>query len=196
MGNAAFKFSDTTLPPIQPRKLAPSKLDYQLLTYLPASFAILVGTLLLLFPSLKTLKCERLQSNQGSCQFTQAGLIGSNTREIQLVDFREAKVEAHQHHNPLARASTEYRVNLHTSTQTIPFTGNSVNRQAQESIATTINQFVENPEQRSLKVQEDERFRNIVPSLLLIGGGIIWLALLLSWAQLLNQPPSAMDDGT
>lgn len=131
---------------------------------------------ILFFGRLSTLKCQRVEPTQGSCQLVNSGLLGSNETKIPLNQLQGAKVDVNEDSN-----GDTYRVVLLTNSGEVPFTPVwSSGSGGKQKNADRINAFIGNPEEISLRVQQDDRwfaypFGGIFA---LVGGGLVFGSLL------------------
>lgn len=121
-----------------------------------------------------TLNCNRTEPAQGSCQLVTSGLLQSEVKEIPLNVLQKAEVAESRSDDGYT-----YRVTLVTSNGDLPFTSYSSSGEGgKQAIASRINEFVGNPSETSLKVQQDDRlFIFIFGSVFIIVGffvGVCW----------------------
>ncbi len=155
--------------------------------FLGRLFVLLFGTIffvpgwviLILVGKLTTLKCHRLEPNQVPCEVIVSGLFGKEITSIPTGQLESATVEVRK----LKDGLITYRIVLITKNKNIPFalSDSSEGEKYQKyKKVKQINNFLNNSEEMSLKIQEDERW-SIYPlggSLILMGGGIIYLSLM------------------
>ncbi len=133
------------------------------------------------FGQVTTLTCERVEPTLGSCQLISEGLLGSSSRQIPLPTLKGASVETKTSQSTgssrLNRTGVTYtyRVILLTESGQIPFTSySSSGKASKSSIASKINAFVKNPNQRLLTVKQDERWGvYLFGGILVAVGGLI-----------------------
>ena len=116
---------------------------------------LLIGLAVMIFlGKLTTLKCDRLEPTQVACELTSAGLAGKKVIPIRLGQLQRADVEVNEDSD-----GDTYRVVLVTKTGVIPFTQSySSGEGGKHRNAQLINTFLSNPDQPSLKVQQDDRW--------------------------------------
>lgn len=123
---------------------------------------ILAGLTITALGKLTTLTCHRGLSPQSQCQLSRFGMLGIGSSQEQLNTLQGASVDRHYSR----KGGTTYAVMLSTGLGIVQL--NSYyggDRQPKEMIAAQINAFVDNPNQLSLQVQQDDR-----PWMLLFGG--------------------------
>lgn len=137
--------------------------------WLPSCSLIAFGLISLsLNYNVASLRCDRLKAKEGTCQLTRSGLLGSKTKEIQLAAMQGAKVES---------IGYTSRVLLLTDVGVVPFTGKCTYWGKQEAIASNINYYLKNSQQKLLNFTQDDRWLGSLGALLLAGGiGIIVFA--------------------
>lgn len=129
---------------------------------------------------LTTLECERLQplTDQGTCELTSAGLLGSNTQEIPLQTIERAEVAQSEDDE----GNVTYRVELVLADKSVPFVQvwSSGHSGKQEKVAR-INAFVQNSNQTALAIEQDDRLLFVG-----IGGLFVFIGLLIWFSPVLN----------
>lgn len=115
-----------------------------------------------------TLKCDRLKAKQSVCQLMRWGLLGSKTKQIQLAPLRGAKVEKLGYSN---------RLILMTDGGEIPFTSKCTNGGKKNAMASDINYYVKNQQQKLLNLSQDDRWLGGIGGIFVLTGiGVILLA--------------------
>jgi len=139
-------------------------------------FFLLPGLALLLFlGKLTTLECTRLEPQQVACEHSISGLLGKQVNKIPVGELKGAEVEVIQDSD-----GDTYRVVLLTQTRgKLRFTDTSSSGTDKYSTANQINDFINNSEQMSLQVQQDDcwfayPFGGIFA---FVGGSIVFCAL-------------------
>lgn len=134
------------------RQLPPSIQKDVLFIRLAGGIFVGLGLLFISSGKLTTLTCNRVKSNQGSCQLISSGLLGSRVKETHLSELQGAQIED----NPMDNDAS--RVVLLTRSGEVPFTS-STSGNDKEATATAfhINSFVQQAEKTSLTIQHDER---------------------------------------
>lgn len=113
---------------------------------------VALGLLFMSSGKITTLTCNRVKSNQGSCQLISSGLLGSRVKETHLSELQGAKVEP----NPMDNDA--FRVVLLTPNGKIPFTAStSGNQKDATDTASNINTFIGKDKEPKLKIHYDER---------------------------------------
>jgi len=139
-----------------------------LLLWLLSGLLIAVGLGVIFFQSGSAIICQRV-AQTGSCELVKSGLVGAGVRTIPLESLREVRVEI----NSRNESNDTYRVILLTRSGEIPLTPNySADSDQQESIASQINDFIQNPTKTSLTIQQDDRWFGYLFGSLLIGVGL------------------------
>jgi hypothetical protein len=133
--------------PFNELKITRSNIWLDLLSSLPF---ILIGLWVAFNATNATLSCQRIESKQGNCKLTEWSLLGSNTQEISLDNLVGAKVTTGR------KRST--RVVLLTKSGGISFTDGYTAWGDKNDLANKINDFVANPDRKSLKVSQDDRW--------------------------------------
>ncbi len=131
---------------------------------------------MLFFGRLTSLKCQRVEPTQGSCQLVNSGLLGSDETTIPLNQLQGAKVDVNQDSD-----GDTYRVVLLTDGGEVPFTWVwSSGTGGKQKNADRINAFISNPGEISLRVQQDDRwFAYPFGGLFaLVGAGLVFGSLL------------------
>lgn len=138
---------------------------------------LLIGLGIILISSpLSTLKCQRVEPTQGSCQLVNSSLLGSNETKIPLNQLQSAKVDV----SKVSDGDNTYRVVLLTKDGEIPMSLGTSDAGEKQKNAARINAFIDNPEEISLHVQQDDResvyFLGGICGL--VGGGLVFGSLL------------------
>ncbi|TAE10785.1 MAG: hypothetical protein EAZ94_17565 [Oscillatoriales cyanobacterium] len=133
--------------PYNELKIQRSNIWLDLLSSLPF---IVVGLWLVFSAQNTTLSCQQIESKQGNCKLTESSLSGSKTQEISLDNLVGGKVTTGR------KRST--RVELLTKSGEIPFTNYDTRWGDKNDIANKINDFVANPDRKSLNVSQDDRW--------------------------------------
>lgn len=119
-------------------------------SFLASIFLTVFGLIWLKFTdNSTTLTCQRSDANEGNCELTRSGLLGSNTEKISLKNLQGAKVES---------ANDGSRVVLLTNGGEVPFTYYYTSWGEQNSLAYDVNLFVKNTQHRLLKLTQKNRF--------------------------------------
>jgi hypothetical protein len=128
---------------------------------------------IIFFGKVATLRCQRIEPTQGSCQLMRSGLLGSDEIKIPLNQLQSAKVDVNKDSD-----GDTYRIVLLTDGGKVPFTSIwSSGEEGKQEKADEINAFIGNPDKTSLRVQQDFRwfaypFGGIF---ILFGGGFMTL---------------------
>ncbi len=135
--------------------------------WLPSCLLIVFGLSWLAFEyDVATLKCQRLETKQGSCQLRRSNLLGSNLQEIQLASLQGSQV---------TKCGYISKVVLLTNVGNIPLTANSNNWGEQDAIASNINSFIQNADRKFLDLSQDNRWLGWIGGTSLLIG--IWIIL-------------------
>jgi hypothetical protein len=122
---------------------------------------VLAGFIVVICGELSNLSCNRLEASQGMCQLVRSNLLGRQNIRIPLNKFHGAKVEKNS-----GEDSDTYRVVIHTNNGEEPLTRQSDSDfDEKQAIVVEINNFIKNPRQKSLVVEQDTRL-----SMYLVGG--------------------------
>lgn len=138
---------------------------------------LLLGLGIILISSqLSTLKCQRVEPTQGSCQLVNSSLLGSNETKIPLNQLQSAKVDVSKDSD----GDNIYRVVLLTNSGEIPITPGTSDAGEKQKNAARINAFIDNSEEISLHVQQDnhESVYLVGGIFVLVGGGLVFGSLL------------------
>jgi len=134
------------------------------------------GITLLLFVNLTTFECKRLEAatNQGQCQLTSNGVLGSDVTTIPIKSLQGAKLDQSNRSSSGGRAT--YRIELLTAEGTVPVTnvyssGIANQRQQVEQIRS----FVEDPTQISLNIRHDDRWFGYLLGVAFGGVGVLFV---------------------
>ncbi|MEG4802018.1 hypothetical protein QUB63_18960 [Microcoleus sp. ARI1-B5] len=120
------------------------------LNLLSSLFLIVAGLWLVFYAPNATLSCQRIESKQGNCKLTKSSLFGSNTQEISLDNLVGGQVTKGSKRNT--------RVVLLTKSGVIPFTDYYTTSWGDKNdLANKINDFVANPDRKSLNLSQDDR---------------------------------------
>ncbi|MDX2216164.1 MAG: tetratricopeptide repeat protein [Oculatellaceae cyanobacterium bins.114] len=122
----------------------------------------LVGLLITLSGEQSTLRCDRIQPTQGTCQLSHKRLLSFSSRTLPLEVIEGATVNVTS-----IQKTDHYTVILQTQTETIGWGELSTDRPSTEAIAAQINAFLNNPNETTLLVQQDGRL-NLLP-----GGSLV-----------------------
>lgn len=135
----------------------------------------IIGIIVILLGEKTTLNCQKIDNNQNSCQLTKVSLYKTKIETVPGSIIR-AKVDVNEDSD-----GDTYRVILITSKQEIPLTSmyssGSKNKRVNKN---KINNFLQNSNQISLTVTQDDRFF-LYPFgsiFFLTGGGVILGALI------------------
>ena len=134
-----------------------------------------LGIILISSP-LSTLKCQRVEPTQGSCQLVNSSLLGSNETKIPLNQLQSAKVDVSKDSD----GDNNYGVVLLTNSGEIPMGLETFDADETQKNAARINAFINNPEEISLHVQQDDHeFGYLLGGLSgLVGAGLMFGSLL------------------
>jgi hypothetical protein len=134
---------------------------------------------ILFFGKVATLQCTRLEPKQVRCEYIVSGLLTKKSIQIPVGELQGADVEVNQDSD-----GNTYRITLLTQNQgRVPFTDSFSSGREKYSKANQIKAFVNDPEQMSLQVNQDDRwFAYPFGSIFAIAGGsIIFYALNISF---------------
>ena len=124
-------------------------------------------------PEKASLKCDR---GSQRCLLENGAWVGQSTNSFPIETLQGARLERNR-----GRRSSTYRVILNTSMQPLRFNQiASSGVDPKQNVIDQVNAFVQNPQQRSLHVQQDERF---LPFLLGAGFAIAGIYLLIAQTQ-------------
>lgn len=113
---------------------------------------VALGLLFMSSGKITTLTCNRVKSNQGSCQLISSGLLGSRVKKTQLSELHGAKIED----NPMDNDAS--KVVLLTRSGEVQFTSStSGNDKKATATASDINTFIHKSDKTSLTIHHDER---------------------------------------
>ncbi len=142
-------------------------------------FFLLIGLwLIMLSVHVRTLNCNRVNSNQCSCDILESGLLWSKV--IPLGELNRAEVETEIVFNSTTLTHHAYFfVVLFTSKGVFRFTLNPIwwNRGKHEAIAFELNDFVNNPAQKFLTIREDLRSFSCCSGVIAITAGFLFFNL-------------------
>ena len=132
--------------------------------------------IILIFSPLSTLECQRVEPTQGSCQLVNSSLLGSNETKIPLNQLQSAKVDV----STDSEGDNTYGVVLLTNSGEISMSVGTSDADEKQKNAARINAFINNPEEISLHVQQDNReFGYLLGGISgLIGAGLMFGSLL------------------
>lgn len=140
---------------------------------------LLIGLWIIIFSvHVRTLTCNRVDSNQCICDILESGLLWSKV--IPLGEFNRAEVETEVGFNSTTLTHHAYFfVVLFTRKGVFRFTLNPIwwNRGKHEAIAFEINNFVNNPAQKFLTVREDIRFFSCCSGVMALAAGFLFFNL-------------------
>jgi hypothetical protein len=124
---------------------------------------VISGILFQVTGSQITLSCQRRSPKFTHCDLTILRLFTKDS--IGIPNLRGAKVESDD---------GTYRIALLTGEEKIPFDSvyTNLNWSKKHSDADAINEFVKNPQQNSLTIQDDTRWLSLI-----FGGVMLWLAV-------------------
>ena len=113
------------------------------------------GLAMIFWASFTTFNCQRIDSNQGSCELrTVTG--PSNKEKIRTFPLKELK-SASLERFPSTSSRKTYYVSLKTQTEDIDLRTDAYGSTGtRASLVTEINNFIKNPKETSLNVQEDD----------------------------------------
>jgi len=110
--------------------------------------------MIFLWASFTTFNCQRIDSNQGSCQLKT--VTGPFNKE-DISTFSLNKLESASLESSISSSKTTTYVSLKTATKNISLPTNAYGATGSKaSLVTEINNFIKNPKQNSLNVQEDD----------------------------------------
>lgn len=125
---------------------------------------------------LTTLLCQRLEPTQVACELTSSSLLGERMLSIPTGELQSAEVEVNEDSD-----GDTYRVVLVTKNSRIPLSDvYSSGERGKRTRANQINAFISNPEQMSLRIQQDHRWfaYSLGGIFAVVGGGIILSSLM------------------
>ncbi|NES01151.1 MAG: hypothetical protein F6J86_46595 [Symploca sp. SIO1B1] len=131
------------------------------------------GITLLLFVNLTTLECKRLEAatNQGQCQLTSNGVLGSDVTTIPIKSLQGAKLKRSS-----GSSRTTYRIELLTAEGTVPVTNvYSSGIASKQRQVEQIRSFVEDPTQNSLNIKQDNRWMGYLFGVTFGGVGVLFV---------------------
>lgn len=119
---------------------------------------------------LTTLTCNRTEPAQGNCQFVKSDILKSQVMTMPVKALQGAKVDTISGDD-----GNTYQVVLIINNTDVPFTSYSTYVwDEKQAIVSDINKFVETPSQRSLIVEQDDRWKSIqFEGLFVLAGSII-----------------------
>ncbi|NER49594.1 MAG: hypothetical protein F6J86_25545 [Symploca sp. SIO1B1] len=130
------------------------------------------GIALLFFVDLTTLECKRLEpsTNQGQCQLTSNGVLGSDVTTIPIKSLQGAKLKGS------SGRGTTYRIELLTAEGTVAVTGvYTSGRRSKQQQVEQIRSFVEDPTQVSLNIKQDSRWIGYLFGVAFGGVGVLFV---------------------
>lgn len=128
-----------------------------------------LGLMVINAEKMSTLTCQRVESTSGSCELVESGLLRSDVKNIPLGTLQNVNLDIRTNHD----GDETYRVVLLTEMGELPFTSHyNSDPTQQESIVSDINTFLENPNQTSLRIQQDERWFSYLFGSLIIAVGL------------------------
>lgn len=140
---------------------------------------LLIGLwIIILSANMRTLTCNRIDSNQCICEVLESGLLWSKV--IPLGKLNRAEVETRNSFNSTTLTHHTYLfVVLITHRGVFRFTLNPNwwDWGKHEAIAFEINDFVSNPAQNFLTVQEDARFFSCCSGIMALAAGFLFFNL-------------------
>ncbi|MBD6617668.1 hypothetical protein FNW02_17995 [Komarekiella sp. 'clone 1'] len=140
---------------------------------------LLTGLWMIIFSAhMRTLTCNRVDSNQYICEILESGLLWSKVIPLGKLISAEVETKTTGYYSPSNVFNTFYGVILFASRRNFPFTLNhTISSKKQEAIVFEINSFVSNPAQKCLTVREDRRFSYCFSGLLAIAAAFLFFIL-------------------
>ncbi len=133
----------------KPRELKVRKLPFK--WWLVGSIPIMLSLFTVnTFAKVTSLSCRRPELVQENCRLVASGLLGRTIREIPLNSLLGAKLD---------KNVDSYGVIIQTNKGDIPFTSyqsDATRDNVQLEIASSISNFISNPQERYLKVEQDD----------------------------------------
>ncbi len=119
---------------------------------------------------LTTLKCDRLTPTQVACELTSSSLLEKHITPIPVGEFQGAELKVKESSN-----GTTYGVTLLTKKKDIPLSDwRSSSKKVKYKKVKEINDFIRNPEQMSLRIQQDDRwFVNALGGIFALSGSSV-----------------------
>ncbi len=138
---------------------------------------LLTGLWMIIFSvHMRTLTCNRVDSNQCICEILESGLLWSKVIPLGKLISAEVETKTTGYYSPYNVFNTSYGVILFASRRNFPFTLNhTISSKKQEAIVFEINSFVSNPAQKYLTVREDTRFFSCCSGVIAIAAGFFFL---------------------
>ena len=115
------------------------------------------GLAMIFSASFRTFNCQRIDSNQGNCELkTVTGPF--NKEDIRTFPLKELKSASLKMKRSTSSSSRKtYYVSLKTATKDIDLPTNAYGSTGtRASLVTEVNNFIKNPKETSLNVQEDD----------------------------------------
>ncbi|NEO32169.1 MAG: hypothetical protein F6K36_17395 [Symploca sp. SIO3C6] len=111
-----------------------------------------------------TLECHRKESIQVVCQFTYSNLFGEKISSIATGELKGAEVKTRKRN---------HRIVILTKKETIPLINSyTMGKNGKVNKVSRINDFINNPEQMSLTIRQDNRWFGFLFGVIFIVGGI------------------------
>lgn len=149
------------------------------------SFLTIIGVvIIILFSKTSIFTCERVQSQQGSCELKHSYFLMSQTIIISTNDLKSTEVVMTRTRgmSSFFTLQPHYQVILLTPTEKIPLTlYGTVSRDKQETMAAQINTFINNPDDTSLIIDIEPRWL-----IYLLGGIFIIIGLLAELSKIIT----------
>ncbi|MBD2743599.1 hypothetical protein [Coleofasciculus sp. FACHB-1120] len=132
-------------------------------------FMVVRGGMFFLNPQLATLECDRLQS-LAMCKLVVSSLRGETVTPFPLDRLEKATVQKHGKSNQLVLLTSDDENLYFPMNNSFSFT---------ESKASQINEFVQDPKAKSLKLEQDSRWfaYPLGASLIMLGSLSLWFTL-------------------
>ena len=123
---------------------------------LPGAIFVGVGVLVMIgLGQVSTLQCDRIEPTQIACTLTARRFLKKHITPIPNGQLQGAEVEVHHHQ----KGGVTYRVILITKTSKIPLTeAYTFDEGKKRQKANQIDSFINNSEQSSLEIQQDNRW--------------------------------------
>ncbi len=139
------------------------------------SLSIVPGLMMIGLVNTVTLSCERVGQTQGICNLQESSLLGSSFQEIPLQSLQGAQI-IKQNIEDLAEDSdySAFYVALLTEKGRVFLPFYRLDHHYAQDIVAQINDFVENPDNTALEIDEDYRWSAYLwgVTLLGLGGGV------------------------
>ncbi|BAZ30568.1 hypothetical protein NIES4074_30290 [Cylindrospermum sp. NIES-4074] len=150
-------------------------IKYLLRNYFPFIPFIVVAVYFVTAPwfTMFTLTCERLEINQGICTVRQS-ILAITVKEFPLQTLQQAESKS----TSSARSSSSWVV-LQTSTGSIELPKNIHGSRSATNLAIEVNTFINHPEQKTLRVSQNESASGFVWGMFFLFTGVfaLWVFL-------------------